>query len=139
MAAPATLTELSVACRRPADVLPVPCIFCGCFLTLDDKKAFERKALKLIWKQRVPFGTCSKCCAERAQADCVEHTRCTLEGEGVRIFAGTHLGEVIVRCRCCLGLLSLREKLEAEERREPFLLVRRCWRNTCKDCLLKQE
>ncbi|AXQ03947.1 E6 [Canine papillomavirus 21] len=139
MARPTTVVGLSEALKKQAADVPVPCIFCGGLLTVEDKIRFDFKALCIIWRGDTPYGACIACCKYRARADCVLHAKCTLEGDGVEALCGKSLNCIVVRCTSCLGLLSRREKREACRRHSPFILVRSCWRNTCGDCLDQQN
>ncbi|AFQ52497.1 putative E6 protein [Canis familiaris papillomavirus 13] len=137
--APSSIGDLSRFFGKPATDIRLDCIFCGNYLTNADKISFDWKALCVVWRVGVPFGVCTKCCEARAHEDCIKHTSCTLESDGVEAFTGKHLSLVPVRCRWCLGLLTCAEKEFSRLRRDPLFLVRKCWRGTCSACLCKQE
>lgn len=140
MAAHGSVEELCRALNKPPAEVHLNCIFCGGALSERDKLNFDAKALCLIWRGGWgPYGACVKCCEYRALADCVTNAQCTLEHDGVEILTGKKLFQLIVRCRLCFGLLSRADKIAAKNRREPYVLVRKCWRGICGACFAKQE
>ncbi|AOP12495.1 E6 [Canis familiaris papillomavirus 19] len=130
--------RIGTLCEETGTTLPnilIPCVFCLQFLSEEEKRAFDRKILCLIWKGNRPYGICETCCRHKALLDCINNRDCCLEADGVLALFNKPLSALIVRCMYCLRPLTLEEKNLCTANGLPFMLVRRHWRNICPTCL----
>ncbi|AUT11889.1 E6 [Leptonychotes weddellii papillomavirus 2] len=110
------------------------CVFCSRPLDEQDKKNFDKKALKLIRKRGRVFGACGLC-LEIASLYEQGYTQCTVgTKDAVEALSETSLDRLYVRCRWCMTLLTVEEKQAVFDRGEDLSLSRSQWRGNCENC-----
>ncbi|AEO16195.1 E6 [Canis familiaris papillomavirus 8] len=126
--------SLAAHIKVPIEDLLLPCVFCGRFLDFHELTAFDYKQLQLTWKGGFPRGCCIPCAKTVSEQECMLFTEVVLTSEEFANQVGG-FASIFVRCRLCLKLLSLTEKVNAILHGEQFLRVRGRWRARCRCCI----
>ncbi|ANZ90264.1 E6 protein [Bos taurus papillomavirus 21] len=134
-----TLTELLRNTPYTRDTLRLPCIFCQTILEKKDLTSFSYKRLRLINLDDRYYAACISCTLRAAELDRIEHTQCTIEGDGVILFTNKRLEDICMRCYMCAKLLRETEKLECMWLKKPFKLISDTWRGLCRHCLIDDD
>ncbi|AAA67144.1 E6 protein [Iotapapillomavirus 1] len=118
----------------PREDLLLPCTFCSRFLTQEELTAFDFSAFNLVWRGRCAHGICTACARVCASLDLFLHHQNSRPLADVLRDENLTLHGLKARCRVCMKILSVTEKLECAERGESFAKVRGQWRARCRIC-----
>lgn len=116
------------------DVL-LPCKFCGRFLTYVELVSFDYKGLQLIWTpEDFVFASCASCLYATAQYEFMKFYESCVTGKNIEEVEQKSIGNIPIRCRFCLKLLDLLEKLDSCYKHQQFYKVRGNWKGLCRLC-----
>uniref|UniRef100_A0AAU7E2E9 Protein E6 n=1 Tax=Eidolon bat papillomavirus TaxID=3141875 RepID=A0AAU7E2E9_9PAPI len=124
-------------CRQTGltlDEVNLFCYYCSRLLTPQDKRSYERKRLRLKWVDKYCFGACIACTCLCAQSAVKELYQQRVSPTGVENLTGNPLGDIYMRCRVCLTLLSPTDKLNHLTSGEEFVQAGNQWWGTCRGC-----
>ncbi|QBR53196.1 E6 protein [Tree shrew papillomavirus 2] len=135
-AIPLTLWELAEQIGSTVSRLPLKCVFCKKSMNGLDKYNFGGASFNPVLKEGAVYGCCLTCAREAARQDLRKN--CTGLGTRtvVEAVTGLSLGEIGVRCVCCMRHLSQLEKVEVSCRGELYYRVRDKWRARCRQCAI---
>lgn len=111
------------------------CIFCKRLLDEVDLARFHKKQLYLVWRGFVAYACCDKCLKLSARYESEKHCVCVVEAENLHGLIGVPVQNVLLRCKQCLGVLTLSEKVDLLTGRKLVWLIRGYWRATCSSCM----
>lgn len=121
-------------CIPLVDIL-LPCRFCHRFLAYIELIAFDRKCLQLIWTEEdLVYACCTSCAFATAQFEFGSFYEYSVSGREIEEIEQKPIGEIVIRCKFCLKLLDLIEKLETCYKQQQFHKVRRNWKGLCRHC-----
>lgn len=132
---PKSVKELADRLAIPLVDLLLPCKFCKRFLSYIELVSFDFKRLQLLWTtEDFVYASCTSCLYATAQYEFIKFFEATVIGRQIEIVEQKPVGEIPIRCRFCLGLLDLIEKLDICARHKEFHKVRNNWKGVCRLC-----
>ncbi|QYI89575.1 E6 early protein [Bos taurus papillomavirus 40] len=129
---PSSISDYALAFDILFDSVVVFCKFCSNPLNYFDLCNFDAKNFRLIWRDLKVYGVCCTCARTSAAFEANSFYSCSYLAK--ELLRDSVLSETIIRCLCCLGLLSYSEKLGLVANHSLVHRVRNGWRAVCKFC-----
>lgn len=132
---PSSIRDYALAFDVCFDSVVVFCKFCFNPLNYFDLSNFDAKGLRLIWSDLKVYGVCCTCLKTSAAFEINEFYSYSLLAK--ELLREGVLNGLIIRCLCCLSVLSFIEKLRLASEGALIHRIRKGWRGLCKYCSVK--
>lgn len=115
---------------------PISCYYCSQWLTAHEKILYQHSSLLVVWKDDLPFACCQPCIRTGAKVDFLIGFTRTVGVSNLTEVTSAPWESVLVRCLCCLRMLTTTEKEDLLRSNKSLYLVKDSIRVPCALCRL---